>query len=66
VFFAPSEMDYLLDFYDLHGRKIVATKGTAVSGNNTITLDAHMLRDAYYLVHMQVGEKNLSRKVFVK
>jgi len=66
VLFAPSDMDYVLDLYDLHGRKIYGSKGSAVGGNNTIMIDAHVLRDAYYLVHMQVGDKNLSKKVFVK
>ncbi len=66
VMYSPADWDYVLDFYDLHGRKIIASKGTATAGNNTITLDGNMLRDAYYLIHIQIGDKNLTKKVFVR
>lgn len=66
VLFSPDDMDYVLDFYDLHGRKIMASKGKAAAGNNTLVLDGNMLRDAYYLVHIQIADKNLSKKVFVR
>ena len=66
VMFAPGEIDYTLGLYDLHGQRIFASKGMLTGGNNTITLDAASLRDAYYLVNIQAGDKNLSRKIFVK
>ncbi len=66
VLFAPGEMDYFLSLYDLHGKKIFAGNGMLAGGNNTIVLDANSLRDAYYVVHIQIGDKNLSRKIFVK
>jgi hypothetical protein len=66
VLFAPSEVDYVLGLYNISGQKIQATKGMLGGGNTTIMLDAHLLRDAYYLVNVQIGDKNLSRKIFVK
>ncbi len=66
VFYAPSDMDYVLSLYDIHGQKISATTGMAAGGNNTIILNTESLRDAYYLVHLQIGDKNLSRKILVK
>jgi len=66
VLFAPTEADYVLGLYNMHGQKILASQGMLAGGNNTIILDAHMLRDAYYLVNVQIGDKNLSRKFFVK
>jgi hypothetical protein len=66
VLYTPVEGDYTLGLYDLHGKKILASTGMLGGGNNTITLDASLLRDAYYLVNVQIGDKNLSRKIFVK
>ena len=66
VLFAPSEMDYVLHLYDLLGQKISVSNGMLAGGITTITLDAHVLRDAYYLVNVEVGEKSLSKKIFVK
>lgn len=66
VLFSPDEMDYVLHLYDLFGRKISVSNGILPGGNTTITLNAHILRDAYYLVNIEVGDKSLSRKLFVK
>lgn len=66
VVYAPSDMDYVVSLFDLHGRKVNATVGQATAGNNTLILNTHSLRDAYYLVSVQMGDKNLSKKIFVK
>lgn len=66
VLFAPGEMDYVLHLYDLHGKAISIANGMLTGGNNTFTLDAHLLRDAFYLVNVEVGDKSLSKKIFVK
>lgn len=66
VLFAPTEADYVLGLYNIHGQKILASQGMLSGGNNTIMLDASVLRDAYYLVNVQIGDKNMSRKIFVK
>lgn len=66
VLFAPNQADYVLGLYNIHGQKILASQGMLAGGNNTIMLDANILRDAYYLVNVQIGDKNLSRKIFVK
>ena len=66
ILFTADDMDYTLGLYDLQGRKILAQQGKSVGGNTTIVMDANVLRDAYYLVNIQVGDKNLAKKVFVK
>lgn len=66
VVYSPGDMDYVVSLFDLHGRKVSASVGQASAGNNTILLNTQSLRDAYYLVSVQIGDKNLSRKIFVK
>lgn len=66
VLFAPTEMDYVLNLYDMLGRKVIFSNGQLIGGNNTILFNVNALSDAYYLLSIQLGDLFLNRKIFIK
>jgi len=66
VFEAAAGKDYVLDIYDMRGRKLNRKSGTASEGMNQVQVDAGAFSGAIYLVTLTAGGESISRKFLVQ
>lgn len=57
------DVDYTVDLYSIHGRKVMGTR--TLEGNGQITIDSSNLANGIYLVHVSYNEESATKKIMI-
>jgi spore coat protein CotH len=57
------DVDYIIDLYTIHGRKVMGTR--TLEGNGQITIDSSNLANGIYLVHVSYNEESATKKIMI-
>lgn len=57
------DVDYNIDLYSIHGRKIMESR--TLEGNGQITIDSSNLANGIYLVHVSYNEESTTKKIMI-
>ncbi|MFT6921889.1 MAG: spore coat protein CotH [Crocinitomicaceae bacterium] len=57
------DVDYTVDLYTIHGRKVMGTR--TLEGNGQITIDSSNLANGIYLVHVSYNEESATKKIMI-
>ncbi|MFT6281636.1 MAG: spore coat protein CotH [Salibacteraceae bacterium] len=57
------DLDYTIDLYSIHGRKVMGTR--TLEGNGQITIDSSKLANGIYLVYVSYNEESATKKIMI-
>ncbi|MFT6983247.1 MAG: hypothetical protein ACJAUD_002019, partial [Crocinitomicaceae bacterium] len=57
------DLDYTVDLYSIHGRKVMGTR--TLEGNGQITIDSSKLANGIYLVYVSYNEESATKKIMI-